>query len=352
MAVAALSWAGAFAPTTSSGAATVSGLKSKAAALAARVDAMNAKLGILAEEYDQAHLRAGLLAAKIRADRSQIHLLEGKVTRTKHQIAVQAIDSYVHSGTTVNISPGATPNETPARQTYLEVVAGNLDASIAVMRNDQRRLSLKEETLSTEQAAATQATDTIASSQTQANGLEQQLRSALANVNAQMSSMLAAEEAAQLRAAAQQQAVTAEAAAAQIASPPPPSAGPQSAPVTTTSSGAAAAAVAAARSQLGVPYAWGGATPGAGFDCSGLAMWAWGQAGVDLPHSAQAQYDSIPHVSLSDLQPGDLVFYASGGYIYHVIMYIGGGEAIQATTFGQPVQITPVWPGAIGAGRP
>jgi cell wall-associated NlpC family hydrolase len=101
-----------------------------------------------------------------------------------------------------------------------------------------------------------------------------------------------------------------------------------------------------------VPYVWGGATPGVGFDCSGLTMWAWGQAGVQLPHGATAQYYQIQHVSMSDLQPGDLVFYGSAGYLSHVVMYIGGGMVVQAEQTGTNVMDTPLWPGAYGAGRP
>ena len=63
--------------------------------------------------------------------------------------------------------------------------------------------------------------------------------------------------------------------------------------------------MAAAQSQLGVPYHWGGESPGVGFDCSGLTQWAWGRAGVSIPRTAQEQYDAIAHVSLASLQPGD-----------------------------------------------
>ena len=89
--------------------------------------------------------------------------------------------------------------------------------------------------------------------------------------------------------------------------------------------GGAATALAAAESQIGVPYRWGGESPGSGFDCSGLTQWAWRQAGVDLPRTAAAQYDAIAHVPLSDLQPGDLLFWGFGG-ISHVGMYVGGGD--------------------------
>ncbi|HYA67584.1 MAG TPA: C40 family peptidase, partial [Acidimicrobiales bacterium] len=117
--------------------------------------------------------------------------------------------------------------------------------------------------------------------------------------------------------------------------------------------GGAAAAVAAAESQIGVPYVWGGESPGHGFDCSGLVQWAWRQAGVDLPRTAAAQYDAIPHIPLSDLQPGDLVFWAYGGGVSHVGMYVGGGSVVDAPQTGQDVQLQPIWNGGlVGAGRP
>src|SRR5579875_3598875 len=73
-----------------------------------------------------------------------------------------------------------------------------------------------------------------------------------------------------------------------------------------TGSSAGARAVAAAESQLGVPYVWGGETPGGGFDCSGLTQWAWAQAGVAIPRVAADQAAAVPHVPLDQLEPGDL----------------------------------------------
>lgn len=121
--------------------------------------------------------------------------------------------------------------------------------------------------------------------------------------------------------------------------------------------GSGAVAVRAAESQLGVPYVWGGATPGVGFDCSGLTMWSWEQAGVSLAHGATDQYYEIAHVSMSNLQPGDLIFYGDSGYLYHVVMYVGSGPyggdtVIQAEETGTNVMFTPIPPGAYGAGQP
>ncbi len=104
-------------------------------------------------------------------------------------------------------------------------------------------------------------------------------------------------------------------------------------------SSAAATAVAAAESRVGDPYVWGGAGPDE-FDCSGLVMWAYEQAGVYLPHYSGAQFDDTTQVSMSDLEPGDLVFPASPGE--HVAMYIGNGMIVQAPYTGADVQIVPL----------
>ena len=96
-------------------------------------------------------------------------------------------------------------------------------------------------------------------------------------------------------------------------------------------------AVAYAMAQVGKAYVWGAAGPSA-FDCSGLTMAAWSQAGVSLPHSAAAQYNTGRHVSESELAPGDLVFYYSG--ISHVGMYIGNGKIVNALNPGSGVRIS------------
>ncbi|MBS9532961.1 peptidoglycan hydrolase RipC [Mycobacterium sp. M1] len=103
--------------------------------------------------------------------------------------------------------------------------------------------------------------------------------------------------------------------------------------------GAAATAVQAALTQVGTPYVWGGAAPG-GFDCSGLVMWAFHQAGISLPHSSQAQANGGQPVSLSDLQPGDvLTFYGDAS---HSGIYVGDGMMIHSSTYGQPVAVVPM----------
>ncbi len=97
--------------------------------------------------------------------------------------------------------------------------------------------------------------------------------------------------------------------------------------------------VQAALSQVGSSYVWGGASPG-GFDCSGLVMWAFQQAGVQLPHSSQAMANGGQPVALSDLQPGDvLTFYSDAS---HAGLYIGNGMMIHSSTYGVPVGVAPM----------
>jgi cell wall-associated NlpC family hydrolase len=111
-------------------------------------------------------------------------------------------------------------------------------------------------------------------------------------------------------------------------------------------------ALAAAEAERGKPYRYAGAGPNS-FDCSGLTMWAWRAAGVSLPHSATDQYQSTPHVTLSSLQPGDLLYFGSStGNIGHVTMYVSPGRMIEAEDTGTVVSINPIRSDLVGASRP
>jgi peptidoglycan DL-endopeptidase CwlO len=126
---------------------------------------------------------------------------------------------------------------------------------------------------------------------------------------------------------------------------PPPGPGPGGG----APSGSAAAAVAYARAQVGKPYCYGGEGPGC-FDCSGLTMMAWRQAGVSLPHSSSAQYNVGRRISAGELRPGDLIFYYTP--ISHVSIYIGGGQRISATHTGDYVRVQSLGSSIVGYARP
>ena len=98
-------------------------------------------------------------------------------------------------------------------------------------------------------------------------------------------------------------------------------------------------AVQAALTRVGSPYTWGGSGPGQ-FDCSGLVMWSFQQAGISLPHSSQALAAGGQPVSRDALQPGDVVnFYSDAS---HTGIYVGNGMVVHASTYGVPVQVEPL----------
>jgi cell wall-associated NlpC family hydrolase len=108
---------------------------------------------------------------------------------------------------------------------------------------------------------------------------------------------------------------------------------------TIPASGKGAKVVEFALAQVGEPYVYGGAGPNS-WDCSGLTMMAWRQAGVSLPHGAKAQLAVGPRISTTDLRPGDLVYYYSP--ISHNGIYIGNGQIVHATHPGDVVSVDPL----------
>jgi cell wall-associated NlpC family hydrolase len=109
--------------------------------------------------------------------------------------------------------------------------------------------------------------------------------------------------------------------------------------VTAAPTKAAKIAVQFALDQVGKPYVFGAAGPSS-YDCSGLTMQAWAHAGVSLPHSAADQFNYGHHVSRSELEPGDLIFFYQP--IGHVTIYIGGGLMVSAPTEGENVSVVPL----------
>ena len=170
-------------------------------------------------------------------------------------------------------------------------------------------------------------------------------RDASARAAAEAAAKRAAAEAARQRAAAEA-AEKAAAEAAQQPEKPKPSAPRPSTPkppAPPPTSGGVGAVIAYAQAQLGKPYLWGGDGPDS-FDCSGLTMRAWQQAGVNLYHYTGAQWDQTARVAISDLRPGDLVFFGSSGpSSHHMGLYVGSGQMIEAPRAGVPVRYASIY---------
>ncbi|MES2488952.1 MAG: C40 family peptidase [Pseudomonadota bacterium] len=92
--------------------------------------------------------------------------------------------------------------------------------------------------------------------------------------------------------------------------------------------------------QIGRPYRYGGTTQD-GFDCSGLVQYSYAQAGIKIPRTTSEQLHAGKQISLSNAQPGDLLFYKLGGGL-HVALYVGDGRAVHAPARGRQVIVAPV----------
>ena len=179
------------------------------------------------------------------------------------------------------------------------------------------------------QNQADAAAQAAADAQAQADAAAQAQAEAEAAAQAQADAEAAAAAAAQE--ASEAQAQTAQTETAQTEAPQTEAENTSSG--SSSSGSSLGAQVAAYATQfVGNPYVWGGSSLTGGADCSGFTMAVYSQFGVSLPHSAAAQSGYGSDVSLSDLQPGDLLFYDNGGGIGHVTMYIGNGQVVHASS--------------------
>jgi cell wall-associated NlpC family hydrolase len=109
--------------------------------------------------------------------------------------------------------------------------------------------------------------------------------------------------------------------------------------------------VSKAHSLRGTPYRYGGETP-SGFDCSGFTQYVYGRAGKHIPRTASAQRSATKHISRSDAQPGDLVFFLnSSGHVYHVGIYEGHNKVTHAPHTGSHVKTETIWTSHVSFGR-
>jgi cell wall-associated NlpC family hydrolase len=336
------------------------------------------QLTTLNEQFDEA---SSVLASTNR----KLSQIAGEITLTKFEVAAErsrlrrdAIDQFTEDApaSQLNLLFDASASQIGIRSQYMGVILGSTSADLSRLRSARGQLDTLRAHLRSTQRSETATVSQLRSARNAATAASATEQATLASVKGRLATEIALQAAAQARAAtleAQQAASAAQRRAADevaaqssllattigsepiATSPTTPSPPPPAVP----GSSAGAIAVRAAESQLGVPYVWGGATPGVGFDCSGLTMWAWAQAGVQLAHFAATQYTETTHVSLSSLQPGDLLFYDFGGNgIDHVTMYVGSGPygsstIIQAAHTGTAVMFSPIWySGLVGAGRP
>lgn len=272
----------------------------------------------VAEAYNDAKYRLSLTERNLAEAEAQRRSAEAKARAAEGRLEQRAVEAYLGTGSQVDGLLGANSlAEFSDRLEFMGAVAQN-DADLALQARNARQEA---------DWAADRYADVLAERRKQVARVETQLSrlDRMIDRQAALAQELEADRDAYLEALAAQRAALEQAQQqASIAPAPPPAEIP---PLNGT---AAQVAVQAAYSVVGAPYVWGSADPSVGLDCSGVTVYAWGQAGVSLPHSAAAQYSMFPRIPLSAVQPGDLVYY--GNYGPHIAIYVGGGRIIHASS--------------------
>jgi len=341
------------------GADTVASKQAEAQRIAQQLQSDGVRLGQLAEQYDQARIKADAVDQQAATAQTQLAQSDAALHAAMARVKAQAVDAYMGGNglDTLSLAPSSPSTDPSRRDEYVDAVIGAQQDAIDGLRQARVQFDANQADLTRAKQAADLALAQVRANQAAAAAVQQTEQATLRNVQGELAGLVAA--------AAQHQAA-ADATKAQLAlashtstagaptvvghtgatgshttttrgsgggapaptgPPPPPASG-------------AGAAVQFAKEQLGKPYQYGGSGPDS-YDCSGLTMMSWRAGGVSLPHSAADQYSITTHVPIADLEPGDLVFYGSPAY--HVGIYVGGGQMIEAPETGEVVRYASIY---------
>jgi cell wall-associated NlpC family hydrolase len=315
-------------------------------AIQAELAAIDAEVERAAEAYNGARYELGLVKERIAQNKRQIEGTKQDLAESERVLAERLRDLYATpepSLAEVIITSGSIT--AAADQIELLDQVGQQDASVVeTLEDNKARLEALRAELLIDRKKVELYVEQTRQYKVRVEGLLAQRAAVLENVKGELAQMIRAEEERQRQIAAQAAAIAqarqaAAAAAAQGgggATVAAPSAGGAPATTPIPSGDGNAAAVAVAMQQLGTPYVWGGGGPG-GFDCSGLASYAYSRIGKSVPHYTGAIWNQFPKVSNGDLQAGDMVFFNGGG---HMGLYIGGGQYVHAPQTGDVVKVS------------
>ena len=276
-----------------------------------RVETLYHQAEQASERYNDARLEMKKTRTRLAALRADLARQQAKVNSVREQVATSVVSQY--QGQALSSTTQVLLSENP--ETFLDQLT-----AVSEFNDQQSQIladfAVETKQLEMRQAAAERELVRIAAT-------EKQLAKEKAEIDAKAS------EAKELLGRLEERAAAASRSDDRAVAPT----------MSVPASGRAGAAVGYALAQVGDAYVYGAAGPSS-FDCSGLTMMAWAQAGVSLPHSSGAQMGSGPQVSQSQLQPGDLVFYYSP--VSHVGIYIGNGQIVHAANPSSGVRVAAV----------
>ena len=320
----------------------------------AQINQIDQSLNAAVEAYNLANVKLHRIKGDLRDNTFELNVAVASLKHSQKALAQRLVTAYTSSdqNSTLGVLLGSTSLNDLVNRIETINATSKQDAQIvhdvvtAKQSIQRHRVEL--------QHAKSEQQRVVAAKAAERQHIQSQLaqrRALLSSIRTEIAHLKQAEAARELQVAQQ--------ARERLAASPPSENGPAPAPVVgvsgSTPEGSTVAppnthggVVGIAMRYLGVPYVWGGASP-RGFDCSGFVMYVFAQIGVSLPHSSYAQFGMGTPVSLNDLQPGDLVFFAGAS---HVGIYIGGGQFIHAPHTGDVVKISSLtgWYSATFAG--
>jgi len=315
----------------------VAAKQAQAQQVLSQIQQIDESLGAAVEQYNLANVKLRKIEGDMRENKKQLALARTNLKISQKSLAARLVTAYTSTddNSTLALLLGSTSFEDLLNRVETVNSTSSQDANI-VRQVRSSKVAIQHHELQLRDAHAAQQ-QIVAQKAAQRQHIQSQLaarRSLLSSIRGEIEHLKAAEAAQQRQLQAAAQARIANQSAPPVSGVGVGASTPEGSTVAPPN--VHGGVVGIAMHYLGVPYVWGGASP-RGFDCSGLVMYVFAQIGVSLPHSTYAQVGMGSPVSINQLQPGDLVFFAGAS---HVGIYIGGGQFIHAPHTGDVVKIS------------
>jgi len=309
-----------------------------------QLSVLNREAEIASEAYNTVKVHMQASAKRLTGMQADLKRQRTRVLALRNEIVGTALSDYRSGGglsTSASFLTAKRPSEFINALATSAIVQRQQTSLLTQFSQQRNQLGVQEQQASRELAAIAADKQQMAKHKAVVDQKIKQTQELLGRLKAKQRARLLALQAAQAQAqtTVTQTSRDTQRPPTQSTSPSQPTPPQQQLPAP-PSSGRAAVAVQTALAQLGKPYVYGAAGPDA-FDCSGLTMYSWAAAGVSLSHASSVQSGQGVPVSISALQPGDLVFYYSP--VSHVGMYIGNGQVVHAPHPGSVVEIVPLY---------
>jgi cell wall-associated NlpC family hydrolase len=321
-------------------------LRTDLAAAQDRLDELEGIVGRAVDDYHEARAEVDAIEDEVRATRAGLAEHRTTVAALRASAAEHVV--RVHKlGPTLEVAAlvaSADPMAGGERAVVLRRLVDRQRADLAALAAAETTFAAAESALAAQLAEANRRADTVEARRIEVEAMLAAHADEVAELERRLAAELDGEERRRREEAERRLAAAADAALAAAPTPAPgapaPAPGPGTpspAPAPAPPSGRAAeVAVQAALSRIGSPYRWAATGPDA-FDCSGLVVWAYAQAGVSLPRTSRGQHAALRPIAREELRPGDLVF--AGDPVHHVGIYLGDGRIVHAPQTGGVVSI-------------